>query len=734
MSDDSALRSFLESDLVTAPTRAVLQARLGTPGEQMPRFFTTTEHETLRAVADRFFPQGDPSAIAGARAALDGRLAEGAGDGWRYESLPPDGEAMRRGLCGLEETARHRWGERFTTLDNARQEEILAEVQRGLVTGGEWHGLPPERFFEELLAELAALYYSHPQVQVTEIGSIGMADGRGWRRLGLNEREDWEPAPGAVPLLPPPPAPPPAEAPATPPLPRPCHPAGESVDAVIIGTGAGGSPLLARLAGAGLRVVALEAGRLWDPAHEFATDERAQEKLFWRDERLSGGRDPIFFGANNSGVGVGGSTLHWTAFAPRAHPDDLRLRSDFGVGADWPLTYADLAPYYDEVERFLGVSGPSPYPWDPGRTPYPLAPLPLNAAAQLMRRGCAVLGLRTSPAPNAALSGPYFQPGVGWRRACTNRGFCQAGCSVGAKASMDVTYLPAASQAGAEIRPECFVTHFERDARGRVSHVIYRRGEREERQACRAVFLCAGAIETPRLLLMNGLANASGQVGKNFMAHTGVQVWGEFEAETRPWKGIPGGLISEDTHRPQGADFAGGYLLQSLGIMPVTYATQVARGAGEWGERLQRRMRGYPHAAGINICGECLPSPQNFLELSEETDARGLPKPRVMFSNHENERRLTAHAETLMRAIWDAAGAQDVWSFPRNPHTLGTCRMGADPASSVVNSDGRVHEMPNFYLMDGSVFPSSLSVNPALTIMAVSLRTADRFLEKLKNG
>ena len=314
------------------------------------------------------------------------------------------------------------------------------------------------------------------------------------------------------------------------------------------------------------------------------------------------------FGANNSGIGVGGSTLHYTGYTPRAHPDDLRLFTDFGVGADWPLSYDDLAPYYDELERFLGVSGPSPYPWGPSRTAYPLAPLPLNAAARLMQRGCAALGIQTSPAPNAALSGPYFQPGVGWRRACTNRGFCQAGCSVGAKASMDVTYLPLALSVGAEIRSECFVTHFERDGAGRVTHVVYRQGEREERQACRAVFLCAGAVETPRLLLMNNMANASGQVGKNFLAHTGVQVWGEFAEEIHPWKGIPGGLISEDTHRPKDADFAGGYLLQSLGVMPVTYATQVARGAGEWGATLGRRMRAYPHTAGINICGECLPS------------------------------------------------------------------------------------------------------------------------------
>jgi choline dehydrogenase-like flavoprotein len=208
-----------------------------------------------------------------------------------------------------------------------------------------------------------------------------------------------------------------------------------------------------------MRVVALEAGRHWSPARDFATDERAQSTLFWNDERLSAGDDPLAFGNNNSGTGVGGSTLHYTAYTPRTQPDDVHLHTEFGVGVDWPIGYRDLEPYYDELEQFLGVSGPSPYPWGPPRrTAYPLAPLPLNGAAQLMQRGCAELGIRTSPAANAALSGSYYQAGVGWRAACTNRGFCQAGCSNGAKASMDVTFIPLAIQAGAEVRPECFVT------------------------------------------------------------------------------------------------------------------------------------------------------------------------------------------------------------------------------------------------------------------------------------
>lgn len=504
----------------------------------------------------------------------------------------------------------------------------------------------------------------------------------------------------------------------------------ETVDAVVIGSGAGGAPVAARLSAAGCSVVVLEAGRHWNPARDFATDEREQDKLTWNDERLSAGATPVHFGHNNSGIGVGGTTLHYTAYVPRPHPDDLRLCTDTGVGVDWPIGYDDLVPYFDEVERFLGVSGPSPYPWDPARTPYPLDPLPLNGAAQLMRRGCAPLGIRTSPAPNAALSSSYYQEGVGWRPACTNRGFCEAGCSNGAKASMDVTFIPLAVSHGAEIRPESFATGLEMDPSGRAAAVVHTRDGVERRQRCRNVFLCAGAVETPRFLLVNGLANSSGEVGRNFMAHTGLQIWGSFDADLQPFKGIPGAAISEDFRRPADADFAGGYLLQSLGVKPVTYASQVAGGRGLWGEALCAHMRGYNHVAGINILGECLPHEHNYLELSDELDDRGLPKPRIHYSDNVNEIRLTAHADRTMRGIWDRAGASDVWAFPRQAHVIGTCRMGADPRAAVVDADGRSFDIPNLLIADNSIFPSALVANSGLTIMALALRIADRFLER----
>ncbi len=216
----------------------------------------------------------------------------------------------------------------------------------------------------------------------------------------------------------------------------------KQVDVVVIGTGAGGAPALARLAGANLSVVAIEAGERFDPYADFANDERSQAKLFWTHERLSFGENPLSFGSNNSGKGVGGSTVHFTAYTPRPDERSLRLRKNSGKGRDWPLEFSDLVPYFEEIETFLGVSGPETYPWDPGRRfSYPLPPLPLNAPAKIMASACAKLGMRTAPAANAALSAPYFQDGVGMRPACTNRGYCQVGCNIGAKSSMDVTYI-----------------------------------------------------------------------------------------------------------------------------------------------------------------------------------------------------------------------------------------------------------------------------------------------------
>ena len=504
------------------------------------------------------------------------------------------------------------------------------------------------------------------------------------------------------------------------------HDEGEVVDAVVIGTGAGGAPLLAMLAARGLRVVALEAGRNWESG-EHTPDETEATDINWMEERLSGGATPTAFGPNNSGMGVGGSTLHWGAFTPRPDPRDMQLRALTGLGHDWPIAHSELIGYIERVERFIGVSGPSRYPWDPERK-YALPPAKRNASADMMARGCAALGIRTADAPAALVSRDWQQEGGNLRQACVNCGSCHQGCRNAAKASMDTTYLPLAVAHGAEIRADCRVHGIERDAAGRVAGVVYRHRGIDRRQRCAALFMCAGGIETPRLLLHPGLANGSGQVGRNFLAHGATQVWGRFDTEMRGYRGYPSSLITEDTLRPAGADFAGGYLIQSLGVMPLALATSMARSAGLWGKALTNAIDGYRFMAGVGINAECLPSESNRLELSDELDAFGVPKAIVSFSAGANEQAIERHATQVTRQIIEASGATETMVLPRTAHTIGTCRMGTERELAVADADGRSFDIDNLWICDNSVFPSALVANPALTIMALSLRTAERFL------
>ncbi|MBB3936792.1 GMC family oxidoreductase [Aureimonas phyllosphaerae] len=506
------------------------------------------------------------------------------------------------------------------------------------------------------------------------------------------------------------------------------HGVNDTVDVVVVGTGAGGAPLLAMLAAKGLSVVALEAGRNFEPG-EHTPDEMEGSDINWMEERLSGGDTPTAFGPNNSGMGVGGSTLHWGAFTPRPSEADLTLRSGSGEGLDWPIAHAEVIRYIERVERFIGVSGPADYPWDPARR-YPLPPAKRNASADMMARGCEALGIRATDAPAALVSRDWTQEAAPLRQACVNCGSCHQGCRNGSKASMDTTYLPLAVSMGAEIRPEARVHTIERDAAGRVTAVVYRRNGRDERQRCRHLILAAGGVETPRLLLHTGIANGSGQVGRNFMAHGATQVWGRFDTEMRGWRGYPSSLLTEDTIRPADADFAGGYLIQSLGVMPLTIATTMTRGAGLWGKKLVEAMDQYRFMAGVGINTECLPYDDNRLELSDEVDDFGVPKAKVAFSLKDNEQRIDRHAVRTMKAIVEAAGGRDIRVLPRTAHTIGTCRMGTDPSASVVDPDGRSHEIDNLWICDNSIFPSAVIANPALTIMALSLRTAERFLAR----
>ena len=520
----------------------------------------------------------------------------------------------------------------------------------------------------------------------------------------------------------------------------------EDVDFCIVGAGAGGGVLGAKLAEAGFSVVILEAGEHWDPTRDFISDESAAAKLFWTDERITGGEHPVELGSNNSGRGVGGSTVHYSMVALRAHPEDFSRQSIDGdvPGADlvdWPLSFDDLEPYYEEVEEALQIAGPTFYPWGRRRRRYPQREHELNACANVLVRGCRHLGIPVAPSPIATLSAPHAD-----RPPCVYRGLCNYGCTTNAKSSTLVTYIPRAIRAGAEVRPESMVAQVIHDEQGHASGVLYfRKGHKElHRQRAQHVIIAGYAIESPRLLLNSassrfpdGLANSSGLVGKYFMVQSSDQAYAKFPERINQYKAPPpGGAISEHFNRtmPE-AGFICGYVIEVIGPHPVEFSERLIAGRSLWGADLRREMLDYNFYSALGMVGEVMPQRSNHVSLHPtERDQYGLPVAYVVFSYHENDKLLIDHARRTMQRILEAAGGTGSWAAPRTAHIMGTCRMGSQPTTSVVNADCRAHDIPNLYICDGSVFPTSTGVNPSLTIQALAARTADRLCDKARRG
>ncbi|HEY1933242.1 MAG TPA: GMC family oxidoreductase [Acetobacteraceae bacterium] len=508
------------------------------------------------------------------------------------------------------------------------------------------------------------------------------------------------------------------------------YPENEPVDFAIVGTGAGGGTLACRLAEHGFSVVAFDAGPWWRPLEDFASDEEHQRKLFWADERICDGENPLQLGSNNSGKAVGGSTVHFAMVSLRFRPEWFKARTKLGYGADWPLDWREMWRYYDEVEQALAISGPVNYPWGPPRPRYPYRPHEVNAAGLVLARGCEALGIPWSPTPLATVSAPR-----GLSHPCVYRGFCTIGCSTNAKQSVLITWIPRAVRAGAEIRDLAMVGRIETNSAGLCTGVHYLRDGAWRFQKARNVVVAGYAIETPRLLLMSstnrfpdGLANSSGLVGRNLMVQTNQAAYACFEEEIRWYKGPPSLALTEHwNYEDNGKDFLGGYAYMSQGPLPQQWAATQAGNHGLWGEALMRDMENYNHQAGLKIVGEVLPQERNRVTLADEKDQYGLPIARVTFSLGDNDKRLVRHAVSHMTEVIRAAGGRDVWHEDDDTaHLNGTARMGDDPRSSVVNADCRSWDIPNLWICDGSVFPTVGGVNPSLTIQAIACRTADR--------
>ncbi|MBV9281564.1 MAG: GMC family oxidoreductase [Chloroflexi bacterium] len=501
------------------------------------------------------------------------------------------------------------------------------------------------------------------------------------------------------------------------------------VDFCIVGVGSGGGVLLQRLARAGFSVVGFDAGPFWDTERDWVSDEYASHKLYWNDLRITGGENPITLGANNSGKGVGGGSVHWAGFTPRFHPSDFRVYSEDGVGADWPISYWDLKPYYEMLEREIPVAGPAYFPWgDPHG--YPYGPHPLGGVADVLVRGCTSLGIPVcAGGPVAIASGAY-----GDRQHCIYRGFCIQGCKVGAKQSTLVSHVPDALRHGAEIRDRCMVARINLGRDGLVRGLTYVDPDGNEReQRARVVILAGYAIETPRLLLNsacpgheNGLANSSGVVGKYLMVQAGNVILGRFAEPIRMYKAPPANAETEEFYETDPRrGFARGFSVQTVGPLPIAFAKQMAVAKGAWGWGLRRVMMDYNHWAAFGLLGEILPWEDNRVELAEETDQFGLRVARITFSLKDNDRKLIDFGRKKVEEIMWAAGAEEVVQEPRYAHLIGGARMGSDPRSSVVDQFGQTHDIPNLFCCDGSIFPTQGSANPGLTIQAVAARTAD---------
>jgi len=498
----------------------------------------------------------------------------------------------------------------------------------------------------------------------------------------------------------------------------------DEVDVAIVGCGAGGSVLAQRLARHGWRVVVFEAGPFWDPDEDWVSDEAGSHKLYWNEPRVISGQDPVPLGSNNSGRGVGGSMVHFAGYAPRLHPSDFCTLSADGVGADWPITYQELRPYFEQLEQELPVAGQR-WPWgDPHG--YPQSPHPVSGNGMAFLRGCQRLGIEARVGPVAIVNGRF-----GNRSHCIYRGFCLQGCKVNAKASPLITHVPDALAHGVEIRPGSMVGRIEIGPTGLATGVSYFHDGTEHHQKARLVAVAGYSIETPRLLLNSacarfpdGLCNDFDLVGRYLMVQGAPHTAGRYADEVRQYKAPPPEVSTEEFYETDPAKgYRRGFSLQCVSPLPIVFAEHVSA-QGHWGAVLREYMRDYVHWATFGALCELLPQAGNRVTLVDETDRHGLRVANVAYSKCDNDNALIKAASAVMTEMHLAAGAEEAITIERYAHLVGGCRMGSDERSGVVDRNLRSFAVPNLFITDGSVLPTQGSANPALTIMALAARAA----------
>jgi choline dehydrogenase-like flavoprotein len=508
---------------------------------------------------------------------------------------------------------------------------------------------------------------------------------------------------------------------------------------VVVGSGAGGGTLANELCQKGIKVVLLEAGKRYTIA-DFMNDEwNSFLQLAWLDKRTTSGTWRVAKDFPNLPAWicktVGGSTVHWAGASLRLQEHEFRVRSEYGEieGAnllDWPLTLAELEPYYAKAEDKLGVTRTNGIPGLPG-----------NNNFKVMYNGARRIGYKDVHTGRMAINS-HTRDGRG---PCMQLGFCFQGCKSGAKWSTLYTEIPKAEETGLlELRPESMALRIEHDASGKVTGVLYADAEGNQHlQRARAVCVACNSIESPRLLLNSasnlfpdGLANSSGQVGRNYMRHTTGSVYAIFEQPVRMYRGTTmAGIITDESRHDTSRGFAGGYELETLSLGLPFMAAFLDPGA--WGPEFTAAMEDYDHMAGMWIVGEDMPQASNRVTLHpEEKDQWGLPVPNVHFDDHANDLAMRNHAYKQGRAVYDAVGARQVFETPPYPstHNLGTNRMSERPEDGVVNKWGQSHEVANLFVSDGSQFTTGAAENPTLTIVTLAIRQADYIADQMSRG
>lgn len=543
-----------------------------------------------------------------------------------------------------------------------------------------------------------------------------------------------------------------------------------AVDFVVIGSGAAGGIMAKQLSTAGFSVVVLEQGGWgkYGREHEYNKDEWLNRNVSEEDRLMSdplrqrntfrrNDKEKAVAGTHSYGCVVGGGTVTYGGSSWRHLPwefneasHDPTIPSGTGM-ADWPVTYEELEPYYTQAEWEMGISGlrvNSPFV-APMSKDYPVPPVPLKSSGALFNVAAAKLGLTVVPGPLAIITKPYMG-----RAACVNCGICSGyGCQVRARSSSAVTMVPLAEKTGrCEIRARSYVREISVDNAGRVTGVIYFDAQkREVQQKAKAVVLSANGSESARLLLLsksarfpNGLANSSGLVGKYFMAGNGAGASALFEHPLNEYKGVISGAAIVDYvgSDPKRGFYGGGRLTARGYLTPLDLGLNgLSPDAPRWGAGYKKALREEAnHRMTINCFVTQMPLETNRVDLDPDVkDDWGLPAMRITSTSHPDDIKNMEFFRQKSIEILQAAGAKKVWATPVSDtrggaHNRGTCRMGNDPKTSVVDKYHKTHDVPNLFIVDGSSFVTGGRNHPTMTIQALAFRAADHLIASAKRG